>query len=568
MKHTRNFKHLPARLLATVLTVSMLLSGCRQSPALRRVSYQSYQQATHLSTVTGDMDKNDTAKSGQQNQQSDKINKTVNDSASHSQTVDAQATTQVASDGSAVGTQSNSSTVTVDVGSGTGSGTGNGGSGAVTPSSESSSSSSLQIQNNKPDNSKETRTEVNLPNGTTASLPDHVTRIAAVGAAAEMVAMLSRDDASQKITVTSTEQTTGLFSQVFSNKMSGATTVWTGTTTSALGDDAFNKLVDAQPQVVICDTDNFTQAQSKTLEDNKIAKVVLPQSTLSICEKGPDRSLNAEYAHDRGDNYLASMESRILTVGTVLDGASGQGNALNRAKEFNDAYSSLVKNMRSIYPNNIGYAIQATDARYLCLGMELDMNVISQYSQFVDAYTPQTDNSSVSDDSMSFYELYCDAVNLSAGHLGLESALSTSPGAALYSSQALKNKVVNWWNNYYAWEKVQPEGPLDYKNYSVDSNHPAFWDVSDSQYYFDSKVNKGYSCSTRFYVLPDGACSWISDAPEGLLLMYWLEDVGQKKTDPTQDTVLKQRIRDFYSTYFNYSLSDDQVDEILAGPVS
>lgn len=559
MKHTRNFKHLPKRLLAVALAVSMLLSGCRQSPALRRVSYQSYNQATHLSTIMGDINKNDTAKSGQQNQQSDKTNKTVKDSASHSQTVNAQATTQVASDGSAVGTQSSSSTVAVAVGSGSsGSGASSGGNGSGTGNGGSGSS---QIQNNKPDNSKETRTEVNLPNGTIVSLPNHVTRIAAVGAAAEMVAMLSRDNSEQKITVTSTGETSGLFSQVFSKKVSGATTVWTGDTTTALDNVNFDKLVAAQPQVVICDTDNFTQMQDKTLADNKIAKVVLPQSTISTFEKISDRNLNAQYAYYYRDKYLASMESRILTVGTMLCGASGHGKALNRAKEFNATYSSLIKNMQSIYPNTVIHTIM-DDEQYSFLGMELDMSVTSQYDPSHGYYFPKTDNSSVSDDSMSFYELYCDALNLSAGNLGLQSELTGVPGAALYSSRALKNKVVNWWNNYFAWEKT--ETTLSPRIYAVDSNHPAFADIS-SEYY--EEYLSAYH-STLFFVLPDGACPWISDAPEGLLLMYWLEDVGQKKTDPTQDAALDQKIKDFYSTYFNYSLSDDQVDEILAGPAS
>lgn len=528
-------KHLAMRLLAALLAVSMLLSGCRQSPALRRISYQSYNQATHLSPDTGEQEKDESAKNGPTNQKSDKTNLKIKDNVNPSQTVDAQATTQITSDGTAVGTQNGASAVTVPAGSGVGSG--GGGTGAVTPSSESPSSTSPSsaVPSSSSESSSSAETyDVYLSTEQTVKLPDNVKYIAAVGATAEMVEMLKSSD--QKIVATSTAQKNSFFATAFPD-IASAAAVWSTDTLSNISDSEMEQLskLPNKPDVVFCNS--ISTEKAETLYDKyKIAVVVTPATDANTVE-------NATFAELGGGEYgaatipfnaIASMKERVSLVGRVLDGHVNSGTAQNLASNFNSYYDEICLELKNQFP---------------LLYQDIDD---IQHDQII-AY------------------VYEGAIVTAGDNRGIgetKSVLLPADGENFFTDYAYLNDYENLNYTTYRQSILSPDmvyyDSLGRVLSPVNIKYAIYETPADMTKYvgvFDEATVK--------YINPRGACSWVEGSPESALEPLWIASKFHADNAALfggdAESTMRKAVKDFYQTYLHVSLSDGQVSNILSG---
>jgi hypothetical protein len=71
----------------------------------------------------------------------------------------------------------------------------------------------------------------------------------------------------------------------------------------------------------------------------------------------------------------------------------------------------------------------------------------------------------------------------------------------------------------------------------------------------------------KILVNPCGLCgSWIDGSPESVLESAWVANVMDCSAE--SQSQLNTDIKDFYKTCYRYDLSDDQVNDILAGSQS
>lgn len=436
--------------------------------------------------------------------------------------------------------------------------------------------------------------------GERIDVPTDVNTVSAVGDAAVISQMLGGVLNNKSRIVASSES----FSQnevahtVFSDEyIAGIETLWEGKGKTPLSSDNFAKLIELFPDVcfVISGDMTFTEEQLKTLsEEYKICVVTLPKLN------NPD-----------------NIKTAIRIVGEVLGDktSSGGTNAESIASKYISWYERTIssvesKNKRFSF-DNVDYSYDSyenyrvkkygnpnQDGFFTLFISDWDTGatykISSEHSVAVEGTGVAVAASGYSTTPTSYYLSLGGVCNTAAAYSDIY-RLKNWYVCPLYSPSKLPNIIgsigildrgistyltsANKTSPYLGSEKFPAlivadnsikENILAQKNMSGNS----FWKVygyasngqaSCSNGFVDASnqlIYSGISGDYDIFVIPNGVGDWSSGSPESVLLSVWS---CQKYYNLFSENEVKNYIKDFYSEFYRYELSDSETEEILRG---
>lgn len=443
-------------------------------------------------------------------------------------------------------------------------------------------------------------------NGTTVKVPENVDTVTAVGEAGVMVEMLGGSD---RLIGTSESVTDNSLAQKVFNDMDSVKNWWSGTGTDGIKSPEFSALLKADPDVclVINGQDTFSEAQLKKLKSKKIPVVTLYslntssniKSTVTLIGKilgtGDSKQKNPEKLASAYvkwyDQELGKINGKRFTDYKLTDydndvvSGSGDVKHLN-SQGSTGLYSLFIKYWDTtadvgIYSNNnIGKVASwsggapATDSGYSESPLSYYMSVAGvvnsaaaeaakenlkkQYTWYVNGWLNtqcvveisdtdgQFDSYTASDTSDGPYLAQVrtkDQSNtkLNAVHLGSDS----------FNKVIVANKTIK--------EKLAESKLL--KSYGI--QHDGNYDYYGFDYKNGLRMESSVVGSYTTVVNPYGVGCWYEGSAESPLEAVWV--AYEFGTDNISIDTLKNEIRNFYSKFYGYSLSDRQMSSILNG---
>lgn len=407
-------------------------------------------------------------------------------------------------------------------------------------------------------------------NGRVVTIPSNVQSLAAAGELAVLVEMLG---GGEKMTASSASLKEGLAGRLFGSGWSGSV-LWDGDGGSPMSDDDFAQLLVESPQLCMIQSGkvSFTEDQLRQLQENGIEYMTLPALTGSsrICEA-------------------------VRLAGEVLQ-------AQDKAEEYIRYCDDMKNDMRSLAgifrPDGIDY--DTGDS-----GLETGSGV---YALYISGWDPSA-----------YYSLHNENVVLEGQGMAVtETGYLNSPVSEMLSLAGIGNAAALAENNYSLSNvKIRFVNPiinnlcaLDIKNGSQgatykreymmttaggahlgDEEFPAViagtreaaagiaGDGLWTAYPYGSSVSgniEGYGFHDSvgnlvestihgpytLCVVPSGAGSWREGSAESILLPYW---AAWRVRGLCSEEDVRNKITDFYQRFYNVSLSDSDLQEILAG---
>lgn len=408
--------------------------------------------------------------------------------------------------------------------------------------------------------------------------PEPAASIAAVGDVAVMVMMLGGTEA---LCATNSDLVNDSFAaQVFSG-LSSVPALWSGSGTQALSDSEFQQLLELQPDAVVETSGDttFTDAQVAELEENDIQYLVVPRPT-SLGNVQTTVSTLAEMMEDYHKGAEEIAETYISWTNSLYSDASQKSSALldslNESDEDDEDTTSSSSGIYTLYID--GWDASAT------------------YQLSSDSYT------ALSGTGCAYISNRYTNINLTVtSFLSYAGVTNASTGVARKTQYftPLVSKYCEWTitgsaaNGYYsAGQALLEQGPgLGNDGFTVliagdnetktaietdrDSGS-GLWSVygkiqnssgvlTGSNGFTDSAGNivaTQISGDYEVVVNPSGVTSWAAGSAESILETAW---AAWRISGVLTESDVRAYISEFYETFYEYSLSDAQIDAILEG---
>lgn len=419
-------------------------------------------------------------------------------------------------------------------------------------------------------------------NGNMIDLPEDVNSVVVTGAAAPIVQMLGGEGI---ISGTSSSFTGNqLALQVFSGEIGETETLWDGDGSSVMSSANFSKLLQMKPDVcmTVSGQSSFSTSQMQTLQEKKIAVVTLPSMTSYnnikdavgiVGEVIGDRSgedggvngskLASDYV-DYCDDLIAEVKGKTgLFTWNNIDFNTGSKNAKNTASDgqytlyVSEWESSVYKIANSsgtkLYEDSgVAVAPQGYSNSPLSYflsvagvcnnGARFVQDTRSEYAvvplnRNVFKHTTSGSHSFYSDKNESFARVKSSSLDVGLGEEQFK--------AIIVGSSTAKNKIENS-KTWKSQGKVTANNVTDYGFLGSDGS------------LITSYVRGDYDV----YVNPCGVGSWTDGSAESVLETVW---AAWKFHGDYSESQVKSKIKEFYSKFYRYDLSDSQINSILSG---
>ena len=421
--------------------------------------------------------------------------------------------------------------------------------------------------------------------GNIISLPEKVERVSAVGEAALIVQMLG---GGKSLSASSQSFVTNKFvSTVFSaEEITRVEGIWSGDGSTTISDEAFQRLLASSPDVCfeISGQLTFDDSQISKLNEAGIAYVVLPRfNTLAniklavqlvggvLGDKSSQGGLNAP---DLAQKYIRYCDAEIKDAGKRMERF-----AHNKVDFNNDKYSNGVKYLSDSSDNG----------KYTVFISEWDNAAHYQVSSgtriTLEGNGAAIARSGYSSSPLSYFMSLAGVVNTAAVYqdfnieqkwyasplVPVTRTLSYSGGigmiqptkeiltrvddkclgshefpAIIVADYKIREKLLSdpMWKNY---GKVTTQSYIttDYGFLDEDGNIVKTTVVGD----YDILVN------------PQGAGSWSNGSVESILEPIW---IAWKFGGAYTETEVKEKVTEFYRTFYRYELTQAECDDILA----
>lgn len=557
MKQTNTlFRRATALLLCALLCAA--LGGCRESPVLQEVLYQSAQEE-----LDPDQEEIDPQDQGEEDEQLE--NQEREDVDTQRQEETDLGLTGPEDDASQAAGVDYAATADHDwQADSTGDGSAQNGSGQA-PSTDQSQSQEADGTDVSPENTADaslsTAKQVVDGAGRTVTLPENVETVTAVGWAAQMVEMLG--GGGRLAAADSALLSSSLAGAAFAD-LGGVQALWSGDGSSPLSDRDFAALLSLEPDVCfeISGENTFTNAQLSRLEEAGTAYVVLPKltSTASLDTALDLLAQILETNYTTGER-AASIASRYTswvssTLSAVKSKTSGTALTSLYIAGWDESAQYVLNNTQGVaFPTGLGlaYAYSPRKAQLLTTFMAA-ANITNESTRIASLYrdsdylyvTPmfQQFSPTVSGELATYYD--------STGR--------TAASKELFVSRSLGGDSYCELGSAAYPAVIAANGDVKAQ---LESNF--FWqahELTDTGYYAAGGVTfyHGVAGAFQVYVLPQGMCDWAEGSVESPLLALWL--ACQFHGAYTLDQV-KTETQSFYQTFFGAALTDQQLRQIF-----
>ncbi|MCB6992612.1 hypothetical protein LI177_03810 [bacterium 210820-DFI.6.37] len=420
-------------------------------------------------------------------------------------------------------------------------------------------------------------------NGNKVDLPEEVNSAVVTGDAAPIVQMLGGKSILSGSSSSFTSNSLAM--RVFASEdVENTETLWDGDGSSAMSSSNFQKLLQMKPDVcvTISGQNSFSSSQLNTLKTKKIAVVTLPaltssdniRSAVSILgemigdRSGQDGGVNAKELASEYDKYCKNLIREVkgktgLFTWNNIDFNTGSKNAQNTASDgqytlyvsqWENASYKITTNSGGVLYRDSGVAVAPQGYSNSPLSYFLSVaGVCNNGARFVRsakseyAIVPFNRNvlhhntsgtySFYSDTNESFVKVQDASMDIGLGESSFKSIL--------VESNDVKNKIQasDSWKFY---GKVTANNVTEYGFIASDGS------------LIPSYIRGNYS----IYVNPCGVSSWTDGSVESILETKW---AAWKFHSAYSESQVKEELKNFYSKFYRYNLSDSQVNSILSG---
>lgn len=398
--------------------------------------------------------------------------------------------------------------------------------------------------------------------GRTVTVPENVGSVAAVGAAAQMVEMIG--GAGKLMAADSALLSSSLAKTAFSD-ISDVKSWWSGNGSEGISAANFSSLLAAKPDVCLelSGSNAFSADQAAQLSQAGIAYVVLPalssqkdlENAVTLvgqmfgdagASKAKEynswvestvKNVNGKAASDMTSLYLTewddSAQYSLDTALTVLGGGtSGSGLAI--------AYSPKASQLVSTFMNAAGVENEST--RVTSKHKDSDLVYVTPRFRIFNAI--------VSGSKATFYNgagEYGGSRDLFVSRKAGDSDVYTQLGSASYpaviaADKDVKSKIEGNW--FWQYHEVEANGYLKENVVVSGANKPS------------TSIVAPYN----IYVNPQGMVNWADGSVESPLEAYW---VASKFAGTYSISDVKQQTSSFYQKFFGCTLSASQLTAIF-----
>ncbi len=401
-----------------------------------------------------------------------------------------------------------------------------------------------------PGSTESTRTVVDAY-GNEVTIPENVESVSAVGSAAIAVLMLGGVSC---LAATDAELTSNALATTVFSGLSSVPALWSGSS-STLSDSGLQQLIDIHPDVCLetSGSATLTEAQVNTLAENGISYVVLPAPTSSANLKLIAELVGTvlgDHSADGGYDSVGIASTYASWVDSALSSAAGGGSAYTLYVDEWDSDATYTIEQASC--SGYGVAVLSNGQMDACICVSNFLNSasitnvtsISSFSQTEKIYfTPIDVNySTVRVVGTKANRLTPVKILANGGNLGSENFRVVIAG-----SQSVKAGI----ESNYLWQNF---GLVTSSN----GNFTSYGFLDDLGEIVRSTIAGDYTV----VVNPNGVGDWAQGSVESVLEAVWAA-YAVKGTYSESD--VRNKVSEFYSTFYHYELSDAQLDQILAG---
>lgn len=538
-------------ILTLILFVSVLMTGCKQSPTLQEVRYtdDASQVDTDISQLDSEdwgqleeqfqneqneesqTDRDETDEQGLENEDSDSNKDTADISYRPDQV--SELNSKESPDGKADADGSKENTGTAE------------GSGNAPEYVPGDSNSGKQIVD---------------ASGRTVTVPENVGSVVAAGAAAQMVEMIGGEG---KLMAADSELLSSSLAKTAFSDISSIKAWWSGNGSEGMSAANFNALLSAKPDICleISGSNAFSDSQASQLAQAGIAYVVLPALA---SQKDLENAVTlvgqmfGESGISKAKEYISWVENTVSAVnGKAASGMTSLyitgwddnaqytlnssltilGNT-NKGSGLAVAYSPKASQIISSFMEAAGVTNESTrdssahrssNYVYVCPQFRIFNAIVSgseaSYYSGEGEYGSQYDLFIARKDKTVYTKLG-----------------SSSYPAIIVDSKDIKDKIENNW--FWQYHEVLSDGYIK-ENIVISGN---------------TKAINSAEAPYNIYVNPQGMVSWADGSVESPLEAYW---IASKFAGAYSISDVKNQTNSFYQKFFGCTLSDSQLAAIF-----
>lgn len=390
--------------------------------------------------------------------------------------------------------------------------------------------------------------------GNQYEVPENVDSVAAVDSAAVSVLMLGGAD---RLAAADEELTSDALATAVFSGLSDVPALWSGDgTTEPLSDSELQRLIDIHPDVCLETSGSaaFSNAQVEKLRENGIYYVALPApagiTDLKVIAKTVGRILG-DHTSDGGYNSIQIAEEYQTWVDkTAAAVTAAKGNPTYTL--YVDAWDESARYTITQAPEYSGYGAAVINNGYTdsCAAVsgflkEASVTNVTSLGTFYKAetfyFTPIDGNYSPLSVAGEAASRLTEIKLLSLGdYLGSDKFRTVIAGDKKVKEGIESNML---WNTY---------------DYILDNRAMRYGFLSASGAFTRTTIQGDYAVLAN----PRGIGDWAKGSVESILETVW---AAYAITGVCSETEVKDRIAEFYSAFYRYTLSDEQLDDILAG---
>ena len=561
-------KFITALILAIVV---LSLSGCRESMVIQEIIYD---QASEDIDFQNDLK---IAKSDENSQNEDENMPTKNNKENKEKNKEEHQASKKGdkdNNGSASNTTYNKNSKNNDKNNTNGTKTGNNGE-SSTPSDDNTTAGPSDNPNDR---------QIYDGNGNIVDLPEEVNSVVVTGSAASIVQMLGGKSI---ISGSSSSFTSNaLARQVFEAEDIGNTkTLWDGDGSSVMSSSNFENLLKMKPDVcvTISGQNSFSSSQLSTLKSKNIAVVTLPaltssdniQTAVNVVgdmigdRSGEEGGVNAKELATDYEKYCNNLISEVkqktgLFTWNNIDFNTGEKTANNTASDgqytlyisqwSESAYKITNSSGTTLFKDNTGVAVAPKGYSDSPLSYYLSVaGVCNNGARFVrnqkSQYAVSPFNRNVFKHSTGEFEFYGDS-NESFVRAWNGGSIDVGLGESKFKSIIVDSQTIK--------NKIQSSDSWKYYGKATVNNVTDYGFVADDGSMITSYIRGDYN----IYVNPYGVESWTDGSVESVLETIW---TAWKFHGAYTESDVKNELKEFYSKFYRYDLSDSQAESILAG---
>ena len=421
-------------------------------------------------------------------------------------------------------------------------------------------------------------------NGNIVDLPEEVNSVVVTGSAASIVQMLGGKSI---ISGSSSSFTSNaLARQVFEAEDIGNTkTLWDGDGSSVMSSSNFENLLKMKPDVcvTISGQNSFSSSQLSTLKSKNIAVVTLPaltssdniQTAVNVVgdmigdRSGEEGGVNAKELATDYEKYCNNLISEVkqktgLFTWNNIDFNTGEKTANNTASDgqytlyisqwSESAYKITNSSGTTLFKDNTGVAVAPKGYSDSPLSYYLSVaGVCNNGARFVrnqkSQYAVSPFNRNVFKHSTGEFEFYGDS-NESFVRAWNGGSIDVGLGESKFKSIIVDSQTIK--------NKIQSSDSWKYYGKATVNNVTDYGFVADDGSMITSYIRGDYN----IYVNPYGVESWTDGSVESVLETIW---TAWKFHGAYTESDVKNELKEFYSKFYRYDLSDSQAESILAG---